>query len=766
MQDISIKKSSILNFFKYVLYFILFYIFSKCTIFYSFSPAFFGFFLSLIFLKENPIYLSLLYFLANALTFNTTKALIFSSICILVCVITSFIYKKKDKKVPLYLSIIIGGLLGAINIYFSFTTLSNLYISILNGVFNLLFMVCVLNFFKIIKKRKYNLALNIDEILCFYVIVLLFFSGLQNINFRYFDVVKFLGIFLILLSSKIFPSSFTISFSIIAGLGVYLVGKDLNYLTLFCVSGLFATIFSSQNKFFGLSVLFVDVILNLFVGQFGVYSLISFIPTILGCLIYILIPKVTLQKLKSTFSFKSEKATLKNILNQNKLETSKKLKYTAEVFYEMDRSFRRLVKKSKDVEAVKTLLTSELIRSNCENCSEKTRCLKGFNSEIKRIFENLVNIGFEKGRITLLDLPSYLTTRCVKLNVLVSSLNSLLLDYKNYEKVSKELDSSKLLIAEQLRGVSEVLKKLSIENEDMAKINGPLENTLRENFIYNDIVPLEIVCFERDEKTSIVSLILRTNDFDNEKICNILNKTFKTKMAIDELLPAGENNLTYVSYKTAPTYDVSFGVAKKNKEGEDLSGDNHAISKLTNDKFLLALSDGMGSGKVANEKSEVSINLIENFYKAGYNEETILNSVNKLLNITSEDVFSALDISVIDLKSGEIDFIKQGGAVGFVKKGDEVFKVEGEGMPLGIVSDIKIKTTKSVLSPDDMLIMLSDGVVDAFGEENLKNYLRNLPTKNPQEMADTILHRASTNEKNLIKDDMTVLTCKLFYNFI
>ena len=167
----------------------------------------------------------------------------------------------------------------------------------------------------------------------------------------------------------------------------------------------------------------------------------------------------------------------------------------------------------------------------------------------------------------------------------------------------------------------------------------------------------------------MVALIIRNIDFDDAKIQKVLSRLTACKMTLSQTLNVpNNNNLTCLFYSTAPTYDISVGFAQSCKGGEDICGDTHSISKLTDSKFMLALCDGMGHGKKANKASELSISLIENFYKAGFDNQTILTSVNSLLNMGREEMFSALDVSVIDLKSGEVDFIKQGATIGFVKK--------------------------------------------------------------------------------------------------
>ena len=95
----------------------------------------------------------------------------------------------------------------------------------------------------------------------------------------------------------------------------------------------------------------------------------------------------------------------------------------------------------------------------------------------------------------------------------------------------------------------------------------------------------------------------------------------------------------------------------------------------------------------------------------------------------------------------------------------EINRISSNSLPMGILEKVKPKITKTVLSTDDTVILLSDGIVDSFKEENeLEDYLMSLPQKSPQELANSILNRAKSKQKNYPNDDMTVLVGKLFYN--
>ena len=753
-------------FLKFLLYALIFFLSANVKIAGNIMPCFYGLFLSILFLGENAFFLSLSFLLGYLLVNSTINSIIFSLIVCVLGSVVSIYYKKQNKIIPTWFACFFGIILGIPHIYFSFSELSSFYFSFLNVILNGIFILCCSNLFKVLKVRKFNLNLNVDEFVSGSLVLALLFCGVQNLNIFAFDITKLIGISLVLLLTNLTNNVSSVVIGITMGLGASLCAGDLTYIALFSLVGVFAYIFKGYSKIYSILItLIIDLAFTLFFSN-QVFNIFSYLPTILSCLIYFLVPSKILNNLKAQMFLNNDNNSLKNILNQNKLQVSKRLLYASEIFYEMDKNFRSLVKGELDVKNAKLMICNELLRSNCETCPQKSKCMKGFNSELKKIFEQLVNVGFEKGKITLVDLPAYLTNRCCKLNQLVNNLNVLLSEYKKYNKMMGNLDASKVLIAEQLGGISHILANLSNETKQTVNMDYKTEKLIKETLIYNDIVPSEVVCFERDEKTNVVSLIIRAIDYNNDKIQKIISKVCKTKMQLDEILPNNDSNLTYVSYKTAPTYDIAIGIAQSSKGGEDVCGDTHSASKIIGDKFMFALCDGMGHGKTANKASELSINLIENFYKAGFDNQTILTSVNKLLNLGREDIFSALDVSVVDLKNGEVDFIKQGATIGFIKKGEELNKIESNSLPLGILEEVKPKVTKTVLSTDDFVIMLSDGIVDAFGEEeNLENYLKGLPANNPQELADKILNRAKRQQQNYPKDDMTVLVGKIFYNY-
>lgn len=746
---------------KLLLFFLLFFVFSSADIFGKVTPCNFGIFVSICLLDRSIFVISVSYLFSAFLTGVSSWELVFSFITIFLTCLVAIYNKIKKKTCSTYLILALCAFLGLINCVLNYT---NLYVFALNAVFNTISSLCFLIVYKVFKYRKLNLKMQPDEIICFCFVLSLFFCGINSLNVFVFDVVKFLGLTLIMFLTFVLPLSGVMLMAVASGLGAGLLNGNVGYIVLFSLIAAINYIFKNQNKILICVTTFcVDLCVILFFNLFNLPIYYAVLPTISACIIFLIVSKKQVENIKNLI-FIEDNTNLKNVFDNDKMFLYEKLLLTSEVFYEMDKNFRGLLHNKIDEKTSKLLVCNEILRENCENCENRIKCVKNFDKEIRNVFQGLTNIGFEKGKITLLDLPAYLTNRCIKVNSIVNGYNSLLAKYKNYARKQNDIDNSKLLIADQLKGVSNILKSLALETKKEVNFNYKLQEKIKESLIYNNIVPIDVICLEQDLKTNVVELFIRNIDFDVEKIKEVLNNIYKTKMVVEKFNVLNNGSSVCVKFVTAPIYDMGIGVCQKPKGGEDACGDTFTSIKLKNNKFLFGVCDGMGHGEGAHRTSEIAINLIENFYKAGFDNQTILTSVNSLLSIQQNETFSALDVGVVDLKTGEINFIKQGATSSYILSPTKIFKIESSGLPLGILSEIKPKVVKTVLTPEDFVVIVSDGIIDSFsGEQNFEEFLQSLHSKNPQELAERILNKAYKNTKNYPNDDITVLAGKLFY---
>ncbi len=206
---------------------------------------------------------------------------------------------------------------------------------------------------------------------------------------------------------------------------------------------------------------------------------------------------------------------------------------------------------------------------------------------------------------------------------------------------------------------------------------------------------------------------------------------------------------------------VLTGFAKAVKESETVSGDNYSVVETEAGKVTVMLSDGTGSGEEAGRDSGRVLDLMEKMLEAGFDIDAAINMVNTALFALGEDSnHPTLDVCDIDLYQGNCQLRKVGGAVTFIKRPGEVEQLVTGNLPLGIFQQVDVEPMSKTLQEGDFLIMVSDGVVDAFqGEDYGNNMLKavmGLPDSSPGEMAERLLRIALRASEGKILDDMTI----------
>lgn len=216
-------------------------------------------------------------------------------------------------------------------------------------------------------------------------------------------------------------------------------------------------------------------------------------------------------------------------------------------------------------------------------------------------------------------------------------------------------------------------------------------------------------------------------------------------------------------------YVVLTGFCKATKENETVSGDHYSILESEKGRTTLLLSDGTGSGEQASRDSEKTLDLMEKFLEAGYDTEPAVDMVNvAFLAGEGELNHPTLDICDMNLYDGSCKFLKIGGAASFLKRGDTVEKIQQGTLPLGIFRNLEGTEICRQLQDGDYIIMLTDGVLDAFSMDGYDNFLEDalaeLTLTGPCEIAEKLLESAIRFSEGHIRDDMTILVAGIFEN--
>ncbi len=633
---------------------------------------------------------------------------------------------------------------------------------LVGGIFLLACFECV----KAIAQKRFNFPWTINQIVSLMCVVIILSLGLCGFANDYFDVHKFCSILAILLGVFYVNPKSTVLLAAALGLGKAFATTNLIYVAIMVLLAIICVVFKSKQRVFSLvALVFGDLVIGLYFNGYGDYNWWSILPLVTAMILFLCVPPAVARYFTFGANGLGGFLVSKNTINRNTAGISMRMRSLATVFNEMQNTYRNLTRASLPPQETATLLCTEITSNVCSSCPHRAICRKTTTAtqEVENGIMNLAKVGLRHGMVTLLDVSNTLAIKCSRINSLMSALNKLLVVNKNKEQIITGLDSGKILMANLLAGISQLCSKFANDVCRSVVFDNERGEMVKEELLFRNIFAEDCLITKTSKNEYVVSLLVSRNDAKNQRIEKVVSQVCGHKMIVDEVVDADTKGYAIVSVRSAPKFSILFGTAGVTKGVNQTSGDNFSFLRVTNEKTLMALCDGMGAGERASRASTLALSLVENFYKAGFPDEIIMHSVNQLLTFTGQDVFSALDMCVFDLATGDVDFIKVGAVDGFIKRGREVEVVEAGSLPLGILEDIEPKITKAMLSAGDMVVLVSDGVLDVFGGERvaLAGFINNLDVTNPQQLADQLVAEVTARADGYPADDCTVTVAQL-----
>ena len=215
-----------------------------------------------------------------------------------------------------------------------------------------------------------------------------------------------------------------------------------------------------------------------------------------------------------------------------------------------------------------------------------------------------------------------------------------------------------------------------------------------------------------------------------------------------------------VLLKEIPLLQAETGAACAAITGGKTCGDTTWAGKLQDGRYLATLSDGMGHGELAAMASRQTVELLRLCLDAGYNRQQTITAVNGMMLLGGDgECFSTADVLTIDLWQGHAALDKLGAAASWVYRQGELTRLTGDALPLGILEDIDPNGSIFRLQDGDAVVLLSDGVEDAFHSSRaLESAIqRSLEEVSPQSAAESILAAALEADDNQRRDDQSAV---------
>lgn len=327
----------------------------------------------------------------------------------------------------------------------------------------------------------------------------------------------------------------------------------------------------------------------------------------------------------------------------------------------------------------------------------------------------------------------------------------------------KKFEENKKNIETQLQGVSKAISSIAENIEKNIKNEEQFTNQKKQivELLRQKDIEIQEISIQREDRFLVEVYMEKSNITDIDYIEKILTEVLKEKIVLNQEASIG----TRLNFLSDDKFVMAIGNSEITKSNSNISGDSFLSVKLKDGKYLVALSDGMGSGEEARQSSNKALKMLENLLLSGFDKRTSLELINSSLINQNEEVFATLDIAIIDLYNGNVEFIKSGACPTYIKSKNSVQVIKANSLPAGIINETKLQSFDRDISSGEIMLMCSDGILDSNVEYKnkelwVKYLLEDIETNNTKKIADLVLSEAVDNGYGTAKDDMSVVVCK------
>lgn len=710
----------------------------------------------------------------------------------LVLIITLFIFKpryneeERNEKIKIGKNVFIATLLiQIVKIAMAQFTLYDVLASITLSIIALVFYKIFVNSIVVVQEFYEKRAFSIEEVIGASLMLAIAVGGIGDFNVAGFSIRNILSILIVMVlgwkNGMLIGTTSGVTIGVTLGV---ITNSEPIMIAAYAISGMIAGILNRFGKI-GVVVGFaLGNILLAYVANGYTVELIHFKEILIASIGLLFVPK-TLQIDIEEFTGKSKllPSMSDRALNKSK-EVAESLNNVSNAINEMATTYRG----QDDLDAVekdnissdenKEIFIGELL-NNLEPYKDNMLYddIAKADGEIdNEIFELLL----EKQEISRKDLlqifancNSYIVgaednkiSKQLEGNIMqiVRTINVSYKVAKSNFIWKKKEEQTKKNISNQLKNVSNAIKSMAkdIEKDIKAEEKYQAERLEIVDLLRQRDIEVQDIMIKKDNRFIVEIYLTRLLENTKlEQIAEILTNILKEPIVLNAEATVGKK----IVYLSDDKYIMAIGMAQETKNNSKQSGDSILNIRLKDGKYLVAISDGMGSGKEAQNSSNQTLRLLENLLVSGFDKKASLDLINNALMNQNKETFATLDIAIVDLYEGNVEFIKSAACPTYIKKNKRVQMIRSNSLPTGILEESKLETFDKDINDGEIVVLCSDGILDSNVEYKnkelwIKYLLEDIETTNTQKIANLILEESVDNNYGIAKDDMSVVAFK------
>lgn len=615
---------------------------------------------------------------------------------------------------------------------------------------------------KIREEKRSPQSLSGSDKLCVLMFGAILFLSLKNFNFiRGFSTSNFAAALIILSSARCFGAGGTAIVGIALG-GLCGIETDyfLPFIGAFGFCALATGIFAPRGKLWGIiSFALADAVVIVYVNG-AMREMLSIYEIIAAATVFFVLPDKLYERFGEILRVKNGEAELVKRIRKG---VSQRLKAVSASFSSLGEALIRLSEKEEDKSGAEIAeVFDKTAEKVCVRCKKVDICWgKNFNSTYRSFFEVLPLIE-KSGKAEEADMNLFFGAKCKNIPRLTAELNRQMDLFRVNTAWKRRLFESREAAAEQIAEVSGIINRLAKEINEEEEYDGKAAQNFR-LMLENKGIKIKDISISKSRAEAFkIELNVRKCDW-SPRGRGVIRAAAESLIGKDvNMCKIKENGeFVMIMIDESEKFEIEQGYASVTPSPK--SGDSFRALKPSEGKLVITLSDGMGTGSRAEVESRAIVELIDSFLCAGFDKRVAIRLINSIMVLKStNEEFATLDMCIIDLRTGEVEFVKTGAEPSFIKQNGRVETVSATSLPVGLMPEMEVETFERRLCEGDTIVMVTDGIASKReGSLWIKGFMENTEEISANELAEKVLSRAIEENNGKISDDMTVISLKV-----
>ena len=439
----------------------------------------------------NPLLVGVIYLASSAMWGLTHLLQCAVRVAVMIaCWAIHYFAKRKIGKFNLLLYVTLANVFYLCHNFVDYPTLFNKIAFVACGV---AFSFVSLYVFRAVFARGLNYPPQVGEKICIALFAIVETFCLSKFTIATLEVVYFVLPFALLFANSCFDEKTTFVTAVVCGLGNLLATGALEGMTFCVLSALAIVAFGTISRYLSaLGVIVVDVALSYFLGLHGNFYALFFAPTLTSVLVFVVIPTSVYKKLRDSFCGNTTRYIAKSLSTKLTQDLTRRLFRLSEIFMAIKNAFYTLSVGQASTQQVACMIVKECSSSICQNCKSRAICWRQNLPTTEKALLQLAHLAIANGKCTILDIPQTLSAKCDRLSMLISHINDLAQTHKQFVVESQDRNSSKLLVADQMSGVSQLLLQLASDYKNNISFDATREREIKETLIFHNVLCADV----------------------------------------------------------------------------------------------------------------------------------------------------------------------------------------------------------------------------------------------------------------------------------